>query len=89
MKAFGQVALLTAIVVIVSLSFNFAQLSPGAAKFFAYFGVAFLPTLIMQFATAKSVKEGQIATFVFECILNVFAVLTGALIFLGIVFKRL
>lgn len=88
MKVLAESALIAAIVVIVSLSFDFPALSPATAKFFAYFGVAVVPTLVVRFATAKSVKEGEVSGFVFECILNVFIVLTFAMMFLGIVFQR-
>ncbi|MCD6177934.1 hypothetical protein J7K03_01570 [bacterium] len=89
MENWWEIAIGCAVVVTVSLLFDFASIPSGVGKLFAYLGTALFPTLIIQFQNMRDINADlKTGEFMFYLVLNTFLVLFFATIILEFVFGR-
>jgi len=90
MESWKELTVSTVIALVASIIFNFSSLPDGFGKLFAYFGVGFLPVLIMQFQKNSRLEKGlNTGEFIFALILNTFMVLFFAISLLVVLGQKM
>ena len=89
MENVKELLIATIVVIALCLILDLASLPSSYGKLFAYFGVGFLPVLIIQFQKNNKLENSvSTAEFVFALILNTFMVLFFSIIVLVLIFNQ-